>query len=281
MKNRFVTFGLFSIVFLFIFHAIYLAVPAEDSFISFRFAKNLAEGYGLVWNIGELPVEGYTNFLWVIICTLGTIAGLNIIIFAQFIGITAGIFTLFYVYNISRQIGFDESTALLPCLFLAFSGPFATWAASGMETNLFTLFIVGSVYHTISFWKSGDSKSLHLSFFLCLLSTLTRPEGFGIFLLLLFFHIIFYLKKAGPGRNVKPLIVAVLIYLIPFLLYFIWRYSYFGYMLPLTFYAKTGGTFHQWFRGLKYLIYFSIDFLFAIPAAAVLSFLEKERPGKE
>ncbi|TDJ53170.1 MAG: hypothetical protein E2O46_06175, partial [Ignavibacteria bacterium] len=177
MKNRFVTFGLVSVVILFILHAIYLAVPAEDSFISFRFAKNLAEGYGLVWNIGELPVEGYTNFLWVIICTLGTIAGFNIILFAQFFGITAGIFTLFYVYNISREIGFDESTALLPCLFLAVSGPFATWAASGMETNLFTLFIVGSAYHTISFWKSGDNKSLQLSFFLCLLSTLTRPEG--------------------------------------------------------------------------------------------------------
>jgi|GEM_PF-832051 len=271
MKNRFVTFGLVSVVILFILHAIYLAVPAEDSFISFRFAKNLAEGYGLVWNIGELPVEGYTNFLWVIICTLGTIAGFNIILFAQFFGITAGIFTLFYVYNISREIGFDESTALLPCLFLAVSGPFATWAASGMETNLFTLFIVGSAYYTISFWKSGDNKSLQLSFFLCLLSTLTRPEGFGIFLLLLFFHIIFYLKKAGSERKVKQLIMAVLIYLIPFIIYFTWRYSYFGYLLPLTFYAKTGGTFYQWLRGLKYLIYFSVHFL--LPFLPLLLYL--------
>jgi hypothetical protein len=261
MKNRFVTLGFLSIVTLFILHAIFLAVPAEDSFISFRYAKNLAEGFGLVWNIGELPVEGFTNFLWVIICTLGTIARFDIILFAQFFGITAGIFTLIYVYNISRQIGFNKSTALLPCLFLAISGPFATWASSGMETNHFTLFIVGSAYHTISFWKSGDSKSLHLSLLLCLFSTLTRPEGFGIFLLLLFLHIIFYLKKERPERKAKPLIVAVLIYLIPFLIYFIWRYTYFGYLLPLTFYAKTGGTFHQWFRGLKYLIYFSIHFL--------------------
>ena len=108
MKNRFVTLGFLSIVTLFILHAVFLAVPAEDSFISFRYAKNLAEGYGLVWNIGELPVEGYTNFLWVIICTLGTIAGFDIILFAQFFGITAGIFTLFYVYNISRKIGLDK-----------------------------------------------------------------------------------------------------------------------------------------------------------------------------
>ncbi|NNG26005.1 MAG: hypothetical protein HKM87_00650, partial [Ignavibacteriaceae bacterium] len=147
MKNRFVTLGFLSIVFLFILHAIFLAAPAEDSFISFRFAKNLAEGYGLVWNIGELPVEGYTNFLWVLICTLGTLAKFDIVLFAQFLGITSGIFTLFYVYKISRQISLNDTTALLPCLFLAVSGPFATWASSGMETNLFTFFLVGSAYH--------------------------------------------------------------------------------------------------------------------------------------
>jgi arabinofuranosyltransferase len=261
MKNKYYIIVFLIISTVFILHSIYLAVPAEDSFISFRFAKNLAEGYGLVWNIGQLPVEGFTNFLWVLICTLGTLAKFDIILFAQFFGITAGIFTLFYVFKISRQIGLNDTTALLPCLFLAISGPFATWASSGMETNLFTLFIVGSAYHSISFWKSGKSKSLNLSFLFCFLATLTRPEGFGIFLLMLFSHIIFYLKKEKLGRNKKPLIVGVLVYLVPFIIYFTWRYSYFGFLLPLTFYAKTGGTFHQWFRGLKYLIYFSLHFI--------------------
>ena len=34
--------------------------------ISMRYGRNLAEGYGLVWNPGE-RVEGYTNFLWTVI----------------------------------------------------------------------------------------------------------------------------------------------------------------------------------------------------------------------
>jgi arabinofuranosyltransferase len=33
----------------------------DDSFISFRYAQNLAWGHGLVFNPGE-QVEGYTNF---------------------------------------------------------------------------------------------------------------------------------------------------------------------------------------------------------------------------
>ena len=39
----------------------------EDAFISFRFAYNLAHGAGLRFNLGEhVPVEGYSNFLWVL-----------------------------------------------------------------------------------------------------------------------------------------------------------------------------------------------------------------------
>ena len=35
----------------------------DDSFISYRYAANLADGHGITWNVGEKPVEGYTNFL--------------------------------------------------------------------------------------------------------------------------------------------------------------------------------------------------------------------------
>src|SRR3954451_10285533 len=38
----------------------------DDAMISMRYAKNLANGYGLVWNPGGERVEGYTNPLWVL-----------------------------------------------------------------------------------------------------------------------------------------------------------------------------------------------------------------------
>ena len=37
----------------------------NDAFISFRYARNLLEGHGLVFNPGEY-VEGYSNFLWIL-----------------------------------------------------------------------------------------------------------------------------------------------------------------------------------------------------------------------
>lgn len=37
----------------------------DDAFISFRYACNLLEGHGLVFNPGEY-VKGHSNFLWVL-----------------------------------------------------------------------------------------------------------------------------------------------------------------------------------------------------------------------
>ena len=39
----------------------------DDAFISFRYAKNWAMGYGPRYNLGpQQPEEGYSNFLWVV-----------------------------------------------------------------------------------------------------------------------------------------------------------------------------------------------------------------------
>ena len=48
---------------LFAAHAWWLACVAEDSYISFRFSRHLAAGHGFRWNLGEPPVEGFTNWL--------------------------------------------------------------------------------------------------------------------------------------------------------------------------------------------------------------------------
>ena len=40
---------------------------ADDSLISLRYSERLLEGKGLTWN-DDLPVEGYSNLLWVLAC---------------------------------------------------------------------------------------------------------------------------------------------------------------------------------------------------------------------
>ena len=58
-----------------LFRAAHLSWVCDDSFISFRYARNLVEGSGLVFNPGE-RVEGYTNFLWTVALAAAMKAGL-------------------------------------------------------------------------------------------------------------------------------------------------------------------------------------------------------------
>ncbi|MFX1277692.1 MAG: hypothetical protein ACFFAT_21950, partial [Promethearchaeota archaeon] len=41
--------------------------PHEDAAILMRYAKHLGEGHGIVYNIGEKPVDGATDFLFMVL----------------------------------------------------------------------------------------------------------------------------------------------------------------------------------------------------------------------
>jgi hypothetical protein len=248
---------------------------AEDAFISFRFAKNLVNGHGLVWNLGEKPVEGYTNFLWVIIAAVLLKFRLNILWLSQAIGIIAGLLAIWYTYKFSwRLLGLSRRLSLVPCLFLALSGPFATWTSSGMEINLFALLILMAGYHFVSYWKFNASQDLFVCFISLFSATLTRPEGFLIFCLIFVLSLIlFFLNKV----SLKNILFPLLSFIIPFLAYFLWRFAYFGFLLPNTFYAKTGGSTLQYLRGWEYVKFFSICFLAPFLPVALLFIVEKRK----
>ena len=59
-------------------HVWWLRGLAEDAFISFRYGRHLAAGHGLVWNLGGPPVEGYTNFLWVLMAAAFDALGVDV-----------------------------------------------------------------------------------------------------------------------------------------------------------------------------------------------------------
>ena len=46
--------------------------PFEDAAMLMRYAENLAAGHGIVWNVGEAPVDGATDFLF-----MSSVAGLD------------------------------------------------------------------------------------------------------------------------------------------------------------------------------------------------------------
>jgi hypothetical protein len=249
-------------------HAVYLSCVAEDAFISFRFARHLALGEGFVWNIGEPAVEGYTNFFWVVLMAFVLKFGLGPEIPSQVLGILATGVSILFVYRISCLLQGDLKSPfrfVAPGLMAA-SGAIATWAASGMETNLFMAFVTMALFYYL---RDLDCEGPGWeSAFCLLLAGLTRPEGVLVFALLWAHYAMRGVASRRPPFKDRRFLRWTLVYLIPGLVYFVWRYAYFGYLLPNAFYAKGAGSIHHLERGVDYVVLFARIFL--LPALLLL-----------
>lgn len=227
----------------------------DDAFISFRYAKNFINGHGLVWNIGEQPpVEGYTNFLWVIIISLFMKIGCEPVMVSKALGVFFGLCCILVSYFFSELVFKRKSFLnLIAPVILACCGPFAAWSIGGLETQMFAFLTLTAA--TAYLYEIQNDKITPLSAILFVLASLTRPEGiliFGVTCLHRFFHLIITKKILFCRKT----LIWFFTFLILYGIYFCWRFNYYGFIFPNTFYAKTGGGIHQLQRGLKYLVRF-------------------------
>ncbi len=217
--------------------------PSEDAYITFRYARNLAEGHGIVWNVGEDPVEGGTEFLWTVLLAAGSrLTGSAVEQVARGLNLLIG---LMAVVILALAAFFFSQRRFLPALFatLAFAvGPLSYHVRAGFATPLFTLLMLAMTIMLIllvqederAAWRVWSIRLLPLA---GLLLGLTRPEGVLFAGLTLF---VAMLLLDGPGRQSLAR-STVLLLVIPGAIYFFWRWQYFGYFLPNTFYVKNAG----------------------------------------
>src|SRR5215471_13513339 len=111
-------------------------VIADDAYISFRFARNLAEGYGLVWNIGGEPVEGYTDPLWVFLLSGVCRLGFDIEKIYPWLAIGATLGTIVLILNLVQpKAGRVHPWVTAIVAFYLSDRYAATHTVSGMETQ--------------------------------------------------------------------------------------------------------------------------------------------------
>ena len=72
----------------------------DDSYIFLRYAENIFNGYGFVWNINDPPVEGYTSFLYLVTLIIAKFLSIDLELFAILVGIISSTLTLFLAYLI-------------------------------------------------------------------------------------------------------------------------------------------------------------------------------------
>lgn len=220
---------------------------SDDAFISFRFAENLAEGHGAVFNPSE-RVEGYTNPLWVLVLALGLRIGLQPEGLSLWLGgISGALLLLALSRREQRNRPWTSPFAWLAPLALASTPCFAAWCSGGLETGFFTLLVymgLTCASHELEHPLQAPARSsLWLS-----LAAVTRSDG-AIFLVV---PGAFLLLQVVRGRRS---VRSMLSWLAPPLCilggHFLLRRMYYGQWMPNTYYAKVSGAY--WEQGWNYL----------------------------
>jgi hypothetical protein len=264
-------------------HSLRFDFVTDDAFISFVYARNLARAGQLVFNLGE-RVEGYTNFLWTVL-----LAGLLKLGWlpenaSRVLGTAFGGATFFVCAWLSRRLRQDDGAPAswspwdaLPALLLATVPGYACWSSGGLETQMFTFFVIlGVALYANESLLLGEPRRSSLAFGV---AALTRPEGI-LFFAITGLHRV--LAKAArrqwrPSANELRWVALFLLLVVPHLL---WRRWYYGWWLPNTFYIKSSGIGGTWQQGGYYLGRVVADFhLWMVPLIAGAGLLRTRARG--
>jgi hypothetical protein len=211
----------------------------DDTYIGLRFSRNFAAGEGLVFNPGD-KVEGYTNFLWILLGSVPYICGIDPIFFIRFVGVISAILAAIASGKFAYAISGKSRLSFAVAAFLFASLPFAMGeAAMGLETLLFS-FLVISGFAEWLLEENGTKRNGFSSGIYIALSALTRPEGLAIGLFL------FGVDGFRRIRNTDRVVVSRrffqrwMIFAFVAVSHIVFRFLYYADFVPNTFHAKVG-----------------------------------------
>lgn len=212
----------------------------DDTFISLRYARNLAEHGQITWNLGEY-VEGYTNFLHVVM-TAGLLRlGIEPIAAVQGINLlAAAVLVLLLVIGARHVAPAPDQTFVRTGAVLAVCATpsIAIWVLGGLETVVVATFLLAGVVALLK-WHEGRSRwGLLVASVAFSLAVLTRLDA-AVFIAGAGLGLIWATKGTGLPRLWPGALVVAIPAAVAFA-HMGWRYGYYGELLPLTFYAKAG-----------------------------------------
>ncbi len=223
----------------------------DDAFIFLRYANNIVHGYGFVWNHGSAPVEGYTSFLFLMLLVIIRFFGFTSVSANGWLGIISSVTALLLTWKLAETIIPDRPLVWLIVFGVVGSLPiFISWTTEGLDITLYTALMLAA---TLTYILSKEGKvSLWVVGLLFTLLALARPEGILLFGITGLFEIIRNIRQEKKTLF-RRLILLGLPFLVIYVPYFIWRWHYFGYIFPNTYYDKTGAGLIQIKGGLRYL----------------------------
>ena len=214
----------------------------DDAGISFAYARNLAQGFGLVSQPGLEPVEGYSNFTWVLLLVpFFWLKLFHPIIIPKLLSIFLVFSSFIILQKTFRLISKNPFWITFFCLLLlSINTSFIVWTTSGLENPLYIFLAVILLNQMINLSLVLKNKTVIIISILASLLAMTRPDG----ILYFFVFVIFMLVNHA---SFKSTVVNIGVYLAVFTLiygsFLLFRLLYFKDFFPNPYYVKGGPAF--------------------------------------
>jgi arabinofuranosyltransferase len=218
--------------------------PTEDAAMLLRYAEHVAQSHGFVWNVGDPPLDGATDFLFVVAVAAVARLGASVETAARLLGAVAHLVTVFLVYFVPRRL-FRASRVLCAAiaLFVA-AGPAKLYIASAFGTTFFGVWV--ALLWTaalVAMERRSQLADGALPVLACLLG-MARPEG-----AILGVAVMMSVAASRGPEAARTFARFALWFGVLGGAYFLARWRYFGHPLPNPFYVKGGG--HLYWSSLK------------------------------
>lgn len=234
----------------------------DDAYISLRYAQKFLYGHGLVWNPGE-RVEGYSNFLWVILVSLLGSLKIDLVLATRVLGIASFLACGSAVFLFCRGVSGRRRVApALALLLLLTSLPMIVWSIGGLESVLFALILLLAVWALLRTIDRTPQAAILAGVLFGLLS-MTRPDG-PLYCVVAVGWLLLYNRRGLP--------YVIGIFAVAFGAFLLWRHTYYGDWLPNPYYVKGEVSLPNLVRGLTYLKEYALSLPYLLPLV-VVSFL--------
>ena len=249
----------------------------DDAMISMRYAKNLANGDGLVWNPGGERIEGFSNPLWVAymaVIHLFPIPASKISLVIQITGAALMIVTMLLVKKITETLSDNPFVILGAVVLTGFYGPLNNWSLMGMEVSILVVLVCWAILSALRNLKSG--KFSPKPYIILGIGTLVRFDmAVPLLVLIAFFTLV------DPNNRKNHLFWGISL-LTGFLLgQTLLRLWYYGQPLPNTYYLKVTGTplYVRLGKGLYVFgkLFWQTNWIIALLPMAIFSF-RRDKP---
>lgn len=240
----------------------------DDAYILFRYADNWITHSALTWNVGQDAIEGYTGIAMPIIIGSLMKLGVDPVLSSHVIGVSCFLLGAVLIFLTLRRAAVSDLIGCVAVLLYVTAPIVYTHTFGGLETMFFSTTIVACLYMLLRCLEQTGRQGLKecLLLLLLLLVSLVRPEG--VVLAGTTLVAMAYIKIKRKQDRLGFVARATLLYVIPGLLYFLWRWDYYGQLLPNTFYAKS---FHGLLckKSVLQLIEFMASYM-AVPMVGVI-----------